>query len=97
MLDRGDFIADDGLQVKRLRSHSGCGIEFENFRLDLTKNPLITQYGKEWSSKVSGTDCFRFVPLHVFCEQSFSTSITKWSERSADRARRRKRTGAEAT
>ena len=33
------------------------------------RNALLkTQYGKEWSSKVSGTGFFRFVPLHVFCE-----------------------------
>ena len=36
----------------------GCDFKIENFGLENATPPLKTQYGKEWSSKISGTEFF---------------------------------------
>ena len=59
---------------KGLEPTVGCGFKIENFGLESATPPLNPQYGKEWSSKVSGTGFL------VFCASFFEKRAIFFSQ-----------------
>ena len=82
---------------KGLEPTVGCGFKIENFGLESATPPLNPQYGKEWSSKISGFGFFFNVPFfkcphEIFLPRRDTTGKKETARFSKKEAQKKKNT-----